>query len=376
MSKAPVYDDIKRLIRRSIENGEFAVGDRIPSEYQLACELNVSRHRTRQALRELEVEGYILRKRGSGSYVAPVANSGNVVNPAAADAVALVFPRFSSRYSRDVFEGFFAHISEAAIPIVAYSLPSDPNTEVQLLRAISDNGAAGLALWLEFDTPTLRGLLASFRKRNFPVVLLDRFLDDIDVDYVVSNNEQIGYLLTRDLIERGHRRIAFVGHKPTISSVADRYRGYRRAMHEAGLDVWADAAALSPEHPCIIDLNVFVGDPASATRNVMALRDAPTAFVCINDLFADWIYDAAASLGYKVPEDIALAAVGDYHPQCQPRFPLRIVSQRALELGRTGAEALIARMDEPEAHARQYIIEAGPLTDREVSLDQPAAASH
>jgi GntR family transcriptional regulator len=58
-----------QALRRRLAEGTWSAGDRLPSEPQLAEELGVSRVSTRTALAQLEGEGLISRRRGSGTYV-------------------------------------------------------------------------------------------------------------------------------------------------------------------------------------------------------------------------------------------------------------------------------------------------------------------
>jgi GntR family transcriptional regulator len=62
-----VHDEL----RQRIDQGRFAAGARLPSEPDLAAELQVSRATLREALRALEDEGLLRRRQGSGTYVAP-----------------------------------------------------------------------------------------------------------------------------------------------------------------------------------------------------------------------------------------------------------------------------------------------------------------
>ncbi|CAN7162458.1 FadR family transcriptional regulator [Phyllobacterium sp. LjRoot231] len=64
-----LYRQVADQIRTLIENGEFAVGERLPGERELAEKLGVSRPTIREALIALEVEGFVHIRMGSGIYV-------------------------------------------------------------------------------------------------------------------------------------------------------------------------------------------------------------------------------------------------------------------------------------------------------------------
>lgn len=61
-------EQAKSYLKQRIVNNEFEDG-RIPSESDLAKELNVSRSTIREAFSRLEAEGIIYRKQGSGTFV-------------------------------------------------------------------------------------------------------------------------------------------------------------------------------------------------------------------------------------------------------------------------------------------------------------------
>lgn len=67
---SPVYIQIHNQIKKDIEAGVWSVGDRIPSERELALEFNVSRMTLRQAVQTLVEEGILERQVGAGTFVA------------------------------------------------------------------------------------------------------------------------------------------------------------------------------------------------------------------------------------------------------------------------------------------------------------------
>lgn len=68
--ETPVYIQIHNAIKRDIETGKWAIGDRIPSERKLAVAFGVSRMTLRQAIQTLVDEGILERRIGAGTYVA------------------------------------------------------------------------------------------------------------------------------------------------------------------------------------------------------------------------------------------------------------------------------------------------------------------
>ena len=68
-SRAPIYLQVAKLLRQRIEQGEWRMGDRIPSLEELMIAYGVARSTLREALAQLEDEGVIRRSRGSGTFV-------------------------------------------------------------------------------------------------------------------------------------------------------------------------------------------------------------------------------------------------------------------------------------------------------------------
>ncbi|MCX6502935.1 MAG: GntR family transcriptional regulator [Microbacterium sp.] len=67
----PLYHQVAGILRQRINNGENSVGEKLASEDELAAEFSVSRATIRQAVGELVVEGLLVRKQGSGTFVQP-----------------------------------------------------------------------------------------------------------------------------------------------------------------------------------------------------------------------------------------------------------------------------------------------------------------
>ncbi|MCE1242678.1 GntR family transcriptional regulator [Oryzomicrobium sp.] len=67
---SPLYRQIKELMMKSLEAGEWQPGDAIPSETELAARFNVSQGTVRKAIDEMAAENLLIRRQGKGTFVA------------------------------------------------------------------------------------------------------------------------------------------------------------------------------------------------------------------------------------------------------------------------------------------------------------------
>lgn len=80
VKRSRLYEEIVRQLTDLINNGTLKPGDRLPTERALAVQLKVSRTAIREALRALELMGFIESKVGEGTYVREITMN-NVISP-------------------------------------------------------------------------------------------------------------------------------------------------------------------------------------------------------------------------------------------------------------------------------------------------------
>ncbi len=172
-----------------------------------------------------------------------------------------------------------------------------------------------------------------------PLVLVDRYLPDLDCDYVVADNEGGGYRATEHLIILGHTRIGFVySHKGNLqtTSVRDRFQGYRRALQEYGCPI-DETLVYQQSPPPHADGEAF-GD-------LLARPDRPSAIFAVNDGIALELLRAAQRRGLRLPEDLALVGFDDLTFAAHLSPPLTTVAQPRMDLGLRAGNLLINRIE-------------------------------
>ena len=270
----PVYAFIKRELKNQIESGELPEGARLASEHELARQYNVSRNPTRQAMRDLELEGYIVRRPGSGSFVAPKAQWQKPLRIEGWRTVALACPEFECHYTRSVVRAFNRTAAERGLHTMFYFLRFTAETEFEFLANMRNSGVEGVAFWLQHATEKTLDLLRKFQRSGYPFVLVDRYVRGFQTDFVVSDNEDMAYRLTNALVSRDHKNIAFITSGLDNTAAEDRFSGYRRALKEAGVLFNVDLMGI---------LGSSGGPPVSVVSRLMAHRRRPTAFFCADD---------------------------------------------------------------------------------------------
>jgi len=369
MARTPIYERIKQELRKQIQNGSLSEGARVPSETELAAERGVSRNQTRQALRDLEMEGYLLRYRGKGSFVAP-ARQRQSPRPAVRKGlrtIMIAYPRAAhaaeTYYGRCLARGFTEGTKAHGVQPMFYYLDFDREAELSFLRNVPDLGVEGLALWPQFDTAPERDLVAHIARSGFPLVMWDTRFLEFETDFVGTANRNAFDRLTTALLERGHRRIAFVPRDLNLSVMRDRFAGYRWALDRAGVRYDANLVPGSKQNPV---LNAVPPNPTpmresveEKTRCLLALNRPPTALVCSDTMTAEVVESVLRNWPNEAPAPTEIATMhDDLEPSRADAVPWIVAIQDGVAIGRSAAELLLERIADPGRPVEMRFINA------------------
>ncbi|HSW41166.1 MAG TPA: LacI family DNA-binding transcriptional regulator [Patescibacteria group bacterium] len=182
---------------------------------------------------------------------------------------------------------------------------------------------------------------ASFRllrAHKMPVVVIDRRVAARGVPSVRCDSEAGAHALTRHLIALGHRRIAVLTGRRTISTSVDRVAGCRRALEEAGLAL--DEALVHYGGFNFGSLNQ--ADGHRMTEAVLASTgELPTAIFAANNFIAFGAIRALHEAGLRVPDDMSVVAFDDLPTEWVSDPFLTVAAQPAYEIGRRAAAMLL-----------------------------------
>jgi LacI family transcriptional regulator len=145
-----------------------------------------------------------------------------------------------------------------------------------------------------------RSYIDCLSKLTMPLMFVDFYDNRYNIDSVISDSFNGGYMLTDHLVEKGHRKIGFFGTLNATSSINDRYLGYVKCIMENELEFRNEWIIGDRNERGILNDKIDFPD------------EMPTAFVCNCDETAFRVISALKSKGVRVPEDISVVGYDNY----------------------------------------------------------------
>lgn len=177
--------------------------------------------------------------------------------------------------------------------------------------------------------------LRELEKIDVPLLYMDFYVSFSNVDSIVIDNFFSSYEITHLLLERGHKKIGFVGNIYSTSSIQDRYLGYYKALLEKHFS---------------LDKNYIISDRDGLGRllEIQLPKNLPSAFVANCDQTAYKLIKKLKELNYRVPEDISVVSFDNsiYSTLSEPQ--ITTVDNNIKQMVETAARIIIKKIVNPK----------------------------
>ena len=329
MKCAKLVEDLKRQIM----SGEIRPGDKISSENVLAKEYDISRQTVRKAIDILRNEGFLYAEHGRGTFCSDMikqeGNSGNI---------AVVMTYLSDYIFPYIIRGIDEVLEKEEYSILLKSTHNYRKVEAKCLEELVKKNIDGLIIepsksQIAFKNHDIFSMLERYR---VPFVFVQGVYHGMeDKPYVLLDDEKGGYLITKHLIELGHKRIVGV-FKADDRQGQNRHSGYVRALQEAG--IWYDPSLVVWFHT--EDMQSL---PQEMIQEIVS-KEQIDAVVSYNDRIAIQIINALEEVGVNIPEDISVTGFDDSEFAKNLKVPLTTIKHPQRKIGEAAAELLIKLM--------------------------------
>mgnify|MGYP001813324508 FL=1 len=250
----------------------------------------------------------------------------------------------------DIENPFFQKVSRAVddtaqelgYNVIVCNTDEDPEKEKECLELLRVGNLAGAIL-----APTLVGLenFNDINSLDTPVVMIDRHASNYDVDNVLIDNVSSAHRIVTHLIEHDYRRLAGVFGSSTTGR--ERHDGFLKALKDHDIKPLKDLIKFTEARE---------EDGFKVAMKLLKMRDRPDAILTSNSLLAAGILLAIRKSGLIVPDDIAFASFDDTTWAKLIEPSLTVIEQPTYEIGRTAAELLIKRIQDPTRSNREVVL--------------------
>lgn len=249
--------------------------------------------------------------------------------------VAILIPKLSNALFVDLLDAAQQTLRAAGYQALIGVTHYDTSQEEQLLREHLMHRPAGVLLTGLRSSPGTATLIA--RSKTPCVHLMDLPPEgEANVQHCVGFRQiDAGAAITRHLLARGRRRIAFAGAQ-LDERVMQRLYGWRKALEEA--DCYDPVLEWLNPAPSSLALG---GDMFQ--QMLAAQPDLDAIFFCNDDL-AQGALLAALRCSIAVPARVAIAGFNDLTGSDQMLPTLTTIRTPRAEIGRTAAQRLLALM--------------------------------
>ncbi len=294
------YQSVINWLTEQIDSGKLSPGEKIPSENELCGKFGLSRQTIRHAISKLIEDGLVESRQGSGTYV-----SDQRAREGERNVIAVVTTYVDDYIFPSTIRGIESTLSDKGYSMLLSFSNNTVGKERQFLMDILNRSdVAGIIIEpvkSALPSPNM-DLYRKLTDKGVKILLINTFYPELNLPHVSLNDAHCAYKAVKALIDAGHINIGCV-LKLDDGQGRERYRGYLKAITEAGLP-------FSYEHVNWID-TIDIRDGKKSLIKVRERLKGCTAVFCYNDQVAGMMIEMLADNGVNVPEDMSVIGMDD-----------------------------------------------------------------
>jgi len=334
-SVSQLVDDLRKAVAR----GVIEQGEQLPTIRQMADDTGLTYNAVNRAVSILQAEGLLVSRKRAGTFVA--GRRGRQQEDRSVMRIfALIGPELSTGFYPALQKGFDLAAAERGYQIITSNTDNDVRAQADTILQLMDKNIAGIAIVPATLGPSPSHHIRLLQRNRVPVVMLHRGMEGVQAPLITVPTEHVGAMAGRQLLERGHARIAYCASQRAGLSRGYE-RGLRRALAEAGV-------TLRDEHVDYGDMVLFDNQNYAEYEDHldrwfhlhMTGPDRPTALFTSFESLGEIAYLLAMRYGLRVPEDLSILTIGGQERRGAIVRRLACVTINEQQAGRLTADLL------------------------------------
>lgn len=257
-------------------------------------------------------------------------------------AFGLLVPDISNPFYAEVARSIEDRSHEFGYNIIMCNTDNDAEKEKSYLSLLTSQRIDGLVVASAFRSPAL---LEEMLDKGFPIVLIASEIPKLSVNTVTVDDYKGGYLAASHLLSRGHNKIAIITEN--VRSNVARFAAFKEAMQEADLPI--------PDG-FIVKTEASIQKGYESGKEILSMKERPTAIFACNDLLAAGVLQAAKELGLKIPQDLSVVGFDNTVLSTTTSPMLTTISQPVKLMGAKAVDLLIREMGEKKTYKERLLL--------------------
>ncbi len=256
--------------------------------------------------------------------------------------VALIMPRYEG-----IFYSFYALELIRGIGTLCEALKLDLLLHITDVRSVvSVRGIGGVIF---ADIIGNRHQLEDVVSRGIPCVVLNNYVEDLEVSCIAIDNAGGAEAAVNYLISLGHRRIAHISGDLVTQAASQRYEGYKRALIKNNI-------ALSDD--LLFKTDYSRGQARLAAEKLAKMPNPPTAVFVASDSMALEVMTVLKEAGKEIPRDLSIVGFDDNPSGLYGPVALTTVRQPLIRMAEESVKELKRLMSDKKPKVKKIYLPA------------------
>ncbi|KRG15141.1 LacI family transcriptional regulator [Virgibacillus soli] len=226
--------------------------------------------------------------------------------------------------------------------------------EEEYLKTLFEKQVRGLIV---SSISSNKELVEALVQKGLNVVAFDQTIEGLESSQIQFDFRKGGFLATEHLIEKGHRKIAFISSPLTRPSRLSIYEGYQQALEKYEIEVEREWIQIASREEEISERNYEFKNGIDLTKKLLQCSDLPTAIFVCNDMTAFGVMNELANQGIKVPQQMSVIGFDNIEFSQMMTPPLTTIQQPDYEMGRMACNLLLDQLDGEETKQVDIILQ-------------------
>jgi LacI family transcriptional regulator len=263
-------------------------------------------------------------------------------------------PNKEFMFSNPFYAEFLSSFEYAARVMGYHVLISGTNADENYIEIAKKRNLDGIVILGIYS----HDIQEKLKQSDIPIVMVDSYVQSHHFSTIGTDDRYGGYIATKHLIEKGHKKIAIVTGIVTEDGVnCERLSGYKDALKEAGIRY---------EERYIFEGNVDYEYGVESAEKIRLLKDEITAIFCTADILAMGLIKGLRKYNINVPTDMSVMGFDDVFIAKVTDPSLTTVNQNVSAKGERAAKMIIGLATQNLKGKQNYIIPLEVVTRESV----------